>query len=279
MSETVPEHPLIRQYLRTLDSACATLPAERARELREQIAAHLDEALPPGATDDEIRSELARLGAPKTLAADAAGPRPASRRLLTRLSRVRWWVWTLVAGILAAAVTAAVFLSLMLSAEPLGQSLLSAWWFPQDRARQVYTTAAGIEQDTVPERYGQQQGFVVTVVNDSDWTQTILGPDQNFQTTSMQWSLDVGSGYDPDRGGAWDSSTRWDLPGSIPPHSVRLLRVLWVSDVCNMPGGQMIISDIHLRVRVGIVTRTEDLQLELAWALQGNKASACAGNG
>jgi hypothetical protein len=46
MSETVLEHPLVRQYLRALDAACVTLPAERARELREQIAAHLDEALP-----------------------------------------------------------------------------------------------------------------------------------------------------------------------------------------------------------------------------------------
>jgi hypothetical protein len=79
--------------------------------------------------------------------------------------------------------------------------------------------------------------------------------------------------------GSWDSQTRWDLPGSIPPHSIRLLRVLWVSDICNAPGGQTIITDLYLRVRVGIVTRTEDLQLTQAWAIQGNKASSCGSNG
>ncbi len=281
MNETVLEHPLVRDYLRALDSACAGLPAAQARELREQIAAHLDEALPPSAADDEVCAELTRLGTPGALAAEAAGPgsRPAVRRLLSRLSRVRWWVWTLIAAIVAAAVTAAVFLSLMLTAEPLLQGGLSAWWFPQDRAREVDTTAAGVYQTTVPERYGQWQGFVVGVENDSDWTQTILGLDQNVEGMSMQWSLDVGSGLYADEGGSWTSQTRWDLPGSIPPHSVRLLRVLWVSDVCDGPGGQTIITDLSLRVRVGIVARTENLQLGLAWALQGNKASDCGQNG
>ncbi|WP_300606129.1 hypothetical protein [Trebonia sp.] len=146
MNETVLEHPLVRDYLRALDSACAGLPAAQARELREQIAAHLDEALPPGAADAEVRAELTRPGTPGALAAEAAGPgsRPAGRRL---------------------------------------------------------------------------------------------------------------------------------LPGSIPPHSVRLLRV------CDGPGGQTIITDLSLRVRVGIAARTENLQPGLAWAPQDNKASDCGQNG
>ena len=47
MSAAVLEHPLVRDYLRRLDAACAALPYAQARELRDQIIAHLDEALPP----------------------------------------------------------------------------------------------------------------------------------------------------------------------------------------------------------------------------------------
>jgi uncharacterized membrane protein len=73
MSVAVVEHPLVRDYLRRLAAACASLPATQARELRDQIIAHLDEALPPDAADDEVIAELARLGSPAALAAEAAG--------------------------------------------------------------------------------------------------------------------------------------------------------------------------------------------------------------
>lgn len=94
MTDRVLTHPLVREYLRELGIACAALPAAQARELREQIEAHLDEALPPDATDADVRAELARLGSPGSLAAASAGPRPAiARRLLYRLGRVPWWAW------------------------------------------------------------------------------------------------------------------------------------------------------------------------------------------
>ena len=282
MSETVLEHRLVREYLHALDSACAALPAVQARELREQIIAHLDEALPPGASDAEVTAELGKLGAPPTLAAEAAGPGPRSgaRRLGRRLSRVRWWTWAIIGTALAAITAGVVYLTLAETAEPLGQGDLSAWWFPQDRARQVYTEAAGVTQTTVLERYGQEQGFVVGISNDSDWTQTIVGLDlDQWASDLMQPRLAVGSDSNIDGGGTWGSHTTWDMPGSIPPHSVRLLRVLWISHLCNSPGAQTIFQDISIRVRVGPVTRTEDLNLGQAWALQGTKASACGSNG
>jgi hypothetical protein len=80
-----------------------------------------------------------------------------------------------------------------------------------------------------------------------------------------------------DAGGNWSAKTRWDLPGSIPPHSYRLLRILWTSRVCNTPGGSTIIQDVTLRVRVGLITRTEDLQLQTAWAITGTSRSSPAG--
>jgi hypothetical protein len=39
MSDTVLARPVVKQYLRALDAACASLPAAQARELHELIAA------------------------------------------------------------------------------------------------------------------------------------------------------------------------------------------------------------------------------------------------
>src|ERR1700722_9772257 len=139
MSAAVLEHPLVRDYLRRLAAACAPLPAGQARELREQIIAHLDEALPPEATDDEVAAELARLGAPAALAAEAAGPVPrsAGARLRNRLSRVRWWTWTSIAAVVVVLAAGLAYVIAAQTAAPLSQDGLSAWWYPQDSARVV----------------------------------------------------------------------------------------------------------------------------------------------
>jgi hypothetical protein len=83
MSGTVLDHRLVRGYLRELDAVMRGLPAAQARELREQITAHLDDALGPDAGDYEVAATLSRLGSPADLAAEAgaasgsSGPRPA----------------------------------------------------------------------------------------------------------------------------------------------------------------------------------------------------------
>ena len=76
MSGTALEHPLVRDYLHELDAAFAVLPPGRARELTEQITAHLDDALPADAGDQEVAAVLQRLGSPADLAAEAAPPVP-----------------------------------------------------------------------------------------------------------------------------------------------------------------------------------------------------------
>ena len=60
MSDTVLEQPLVRWYLRELNKASLTLPAAQARELREQIAGHLNEALPPGSTPVSVTDSFSR---------------------------------------------------------------------------------------------------------------------------------------------------------------------------------------------------------------------------
>jgi hypothetical protein len=278
MSDTVLEHPLVREYLRALGLECISLPVAQARELREQIAAHLDEALSPGATNAEVDAELARLGSPQTVAA-AFVPHSVWRQLRNSLSHVRWWAWVALFLVVAAASTGAGLLISMRTAAPLRQFSSFAFYFPQDGARQVQTQAGDTTQITIPQRYRQEQGFIINIVNDSDWTQTVLGADErlpffgNFSNQPAQ--VAVGSDKNVDRGGM-DYQIHWSATGSVPPHSVRALRVLWDSNLCWIPGTPpQSIQDIALTVRVGSVTRTEDIRLFDAVGLAGNKGAQC----
>lgn len=96
MGGTALEHPLVRGYLRELDAAMRGLPAAQARELKEQISAHLDDTIWPDADDEEVAATLSRLGSPADLAAEAwaasdtSGPqfRPGSWRMRWRLAAV-----------------------------------------------------------------------------------------------------------------------------------------------------------------------------------------------
>ena len=74
MTGTITDHPLVREYLHDLDAAMRVLPAAQAREIREQITGHLDEALPPDADDEEIAAALSRLGPPGPAGPVPAGP-------------------------------------------------------------------------------------------------------------------------------------------------------------------------------------------------------------
>ena len=274
MSDTVLEHPVVREYLRELDKASLTLPAAQARELREQIAAHLDEALPPGATSEQVRDEIGRLGRPRSLAAAAAGPasRTLAARLRVRLARVRWRTWVLVAALTGVVGSAVAYTLLALNAAPLTQGFETGWYYPQDQARSVVTQAGDATQYTVPDRFGQEQGIVVGIVNDSDWTQTVLGVGPHWSPfTSQPILVAVGSGKGAGFGEVAPIS--WSSPGSIPPHSVRALRVLWNSNACMSPGESSSFQYVPLTVRVGIFTRTEDVPLLGSFALSGTKVS------
>jgi len=202
MTDMVLENALVREYLRALSLECISLPVAQARELREQIAAHLDEALPADATNDDVQAELARLGSPRSLAA-AAGPARFGgwRRLRNWLSHVRWWGWALLALVVAMASTGAGFF------DSTGES----------------------------------------------------GPHLNK----------VG---DPVSGSRYYAS-----PAVIPPHSFRWLRVTWISQVCLVADGYTWFGDIPFLVRVGAITKTEDVTLDgQNFALAGPSTKHCS---
>lgn len=279
MSDTVLEHPLVRDYLRALDAGCAILPVAQARELHELIAAHLDEVLEPGASDTVVRAELLRLGTPRSLAATAAGPSrfPVLRRLRYRARRIPWWAWTAIAVVVSVLGTGAGFLISMNSAAPL-YVIGAGWLYPVDQARAVDTSAGQLNQTTVPVRSGQRQGIQFGVWNNSDWTQVILGTDPrwyNFSFTDIQVTVLSGPHLNM-VGATLSGSSYYASPGAIPPHSYRFVRVTWISNVCLQKDGETWFGDIPLRVRVGAITRTEDISLDTeTFALEGPSHGKC----
>jgi hypothetical protein len=101
LSRTSLDHELVGGYMSQLNAALRRVPAAQARELREQITAHLDDALPPDADDEQVAAVLGRLGSPAELAADAgpAGAAPLEALAMTiawlrrRLARVHKRTW------------------------------------------------------------------------------------------------------------------------------------------------------------------------------------------
>jgi hypothetical protein len=115
MNGTALGHRLVRDYLRELDKAMRGLPDTQARELKEQITAHLDDALQPGADDREVAATLSRLGSPADLAAEAGAASGSSGPGLALSGRrVRW---RLAAIIAVPAVIAAVLGALQINGD------------------------------------------------------------------------------------------------------------------------------------------------------------------
>jgi hypothetical protein len=277
MTGTALDHPLVRGYLRDLDSAFAALPAEEARELREQITAHLDDALRPDSDDQEVALTLLQLGSPSNLAAEAsAGGAQRSRRARRGWPRLGRRGWTLTAGAVIIVAAVSGYIIAVDTAAPIQVANASSWWFPRDSARAVDTQADGAEQTAIPIRSGQEQGFAITVHNPSDWTQTVLGP-AGYGNSPGSLTAQIGvATADPYHGGGVFLPLHYKLPESIPPHQTRALRVLWTSTFCLGKGGSQGINQVTLRVRVGTFTRTETIQLPEGFFVSGPSQGRCS---
>jgi hypothetical protein len=295
VSGTALDHRLVREYLAQLEVALDGLPSAQARELRSQLAAHLEEALPPGASDEDVAAELHQLGRPADLAREAqagaaagigAAVAAAVRRGRGRIVRSRLRTKLIVILIALLLATGVTVLTIFRSAPLPGNTGEFAWWYPQDYNHQVDSSADGAQQTTVRIRSGQWQGFGIGIYNGSDFTETILGPPTGL---AVPWNSPNGGPKQPrievsvpDRAIAHGGFIRnvgfESLPVSIPPHQYRLLRITWITDVCMLGGkktsnmladGYIAMDTIYLRVRVGWFTRTDVIPLDMAVALAG----------
>jgi hypothetical protein len=100
------------------------------------------------------------------------------------------------------------------TAAPLSQGGQSGWWYPQDRAHVVFTTTINGTQMAVPERFHEQQGFVIGIYNESDWTQTIEGVDPDSESSMIPMTVSVGVGPQ-DANGSYTDQTARDQAGSV----------------------------------------------------------------
>ncbi len=259
MGGTAVAHPLVAGYLRQFDAAASVLPVHRARELREQVVAHIEEAVGPDASDEEIAAVLRGLGSARVLVAEAV----VATGKRSWASRAGWKGWTLIGALLLVVAAVSWYhikINSMNSVRPLVADGGSGWWYPPDYSRQVTTEANLATQTTVPLRPGQRQGFFVQVFNFTGMTQTVIrsnlggGPNGG---TSAHVTL---STTDPQRSGSDPHAVTYAMPVSIPPGQSRYLRITWISHGC--PGHQQIsgLQAVELRVRVGWTTRTEYIQ-------------------
>jgi len=287
MSGIALDHPMIREYLRALDTALGALPSEQASELREQITAHLEDALAPDSADAEVSEALRRLGSPSEVAAAAGSkPRPtptasdAGLWLRTAIGRRTWKFWSVLSAIVLLIGGFTWYIDSINSAPVLVVGGEMGWWYRQDAMRQVNTSADGaVPQTTVPVRWHQRQGFYVQIQNTSSWTQTVLGLARNSPQAldSLTGQLAVSVDYDPRTGWPGDPLTvRYNLPVSIPPGQSRYLRLIWTSNICQLVGGSEGTDQLILRVRVGWLTRSETVLLGQGWFVAGTKQSSCS---
>jgi hypothetical protein len=152
----------------------------------------------------------------------------------------------------------------------------AGWWYTQDYTHEVYATADGAQQTTVPVRSGQRQGFAIGIYNPSSFTETVLGPVVSQYDPALSpdgfGPVDMGVSV-PNREiamGGFIRNVAFTLPESIPPHQYRLLRITWISNICLQgKGSGAVIDDLYVRVRVGWFTHTDVIPLGEGWGLAG----------
>ena len=286
MSSVAQSDDRVRAYLDELEQALRILPAPQATELTEQITAHLDEALPPGSTDETVAAVLRRLGSPAKLAAEAQtadrddqtpeAPRskPPRRPLRYRFGRRGWGA---IAAIVALVCVLSTWLGLYLTTPILTMGGSASWLSPQDQARSVNSSTLGAFASTVPARRGQYQGFVVEVENPSSSPQTVLGiatsTDSPTGLVGMGGVTDVAVGvstYGNYTGAsAGMLSLHFTVPQTIQPGQFRFIRVTWLTDSCSLSGGAVTTGSdqLNLEVQVGWFSRVEELMLIPGWQL------------
>ena len=257
MSETALVHPLVAGYLKVFDAEAAILPVNRARELREQVVAHIEDAVGPDASDEEIAAVLRGLGPARVLVAEAV----AATGKRHWAARFGWKGWTVIGALLLViAAVSGYYLKIdsMKSVPPLFVEGQSGWWYPPDYNRQVTTEADGATQTTVPIRPGHRQGFFIQVFNFTRMTQTVLGSNLGgFGPNGGTGARVRLSTSDPPRSGSEPHAVSYALPVSIPPGQSRYLRITWISRGCVTAAEVVGMDSVELRVRVGWITRTE----------------------
>jgi hypothetical protein len=155
----------------------------------------------------------------------------------------------------------------------------SGW---SDGARPQPYFAEEVIRDLSPSPPGKEpvHGYLVAphhLENDSDQTQTVLGqaygnglPRAFVGASPPEGIIGVSTpNREIDEGGLVFTGVKFVLPGVIPPHQLRAMRVLWFSNTCLQGDSESGNDEVALRVRVGWITRTEIISLSQGWYVAG----------
>jgi hypothetical protein len=161
------DHPAVTDYIDEFDRIASVIPAARRTMLREEIVAHLRDAIPFDATDEEAAVAIAGFGTPEEI---VANEREGGASI--GLKRRRRWPWA-VAALAVVGVTVAAFLIVpgllveksIVTEEPYGQPRVEdgvAYYEYLDAVREMkYPLPAGAEYPRgVPEGLDPVEGTV-----------------------------------------------------------------------------------------------------------------------
>jgi hypothetical protein len=134
-------HPLAADYLNRLQAATNSLPADVAEELMTDLREHLDVALPPDASEIEVRTALDRLGSPAEVVAAAS---PSGQAAPQSRATVNWQETSAVIALVAAEVIAFLIpLSIPIWLVGVVLLALSKVWSGREKLRGFLALATG----------------------------------------------------------------------------------------------------------------------------------------
>jgi hypothetical protein len=153
----------------------------------------------------------------------------------------------------------------------------AVWWSEADAKQAVTGGVSGLPVAEIPIRSGHQQGYLLHLVNGSGVDQRVLGVPESDSSgfAASAVTLTVSTVDAPsDRARSLTYTTR----GLVPAHQARWLRVLWVSEGCFEAGSSSSTDALALRVRLGWITRTEDVPIFPGIGVRGPSQPAPSGD-
>jgi hypothetical protein len=132
-------------------------------------------------------------------------------------------------------------------------------WLPPDNRAARFVPVGPYSGIVTPPRLNQPQTFAVDVYNPAPVTQTIMGLSYSTKHTAEPESLSVSTVSTA----VGDAMTvpYTSSPVAVPPHGIRTVRLTRHTAGCDTWGGgagrSESYTELDLKVRVGIVTRTE----------------------
>ena len=278
---TIFTHPAVATYLAELDEALRERPDGHADDLRDQVRAHIEDAIAPDATAAEVEAELRRLGSPRSLVSDDTETppaivytRPSVSGWLSQRPR-NWWAAFWVVAILLVAGTGGVIIEANV-AHVTGKCTPCGYLFVQDRQAARGDSVADVHEWKVPQRWGQDQAFTFTIYNPSRYAQQVSGgPGGKVPSASGDepMRLDIATRSQAQQ----DVFTDWPrhfVAGAvtIPARSSRQVVLHWVHNDCYPRGGSETSDSMQLTAHTLGVTRTETILFGEVFTMTGSGA-------